>query len=82
MLSSVRSALGDSCFFLSGQEVEARSDLSYHNFSQLYRTLMFDAQRSVRSQVLPEYILYILYRYDIPRAVAYIYMHLFVTVTQ
>uniref|UniRef100_A0A3Q3M3Q5 1-phosphatidylinositol 4,5-bisphosphate phosphodiesterase gamma n=1 Tax=Mastacembelus armatus TaxID=205130 RepID=A0A3Q3M3Q5_9TELE len=29
------------------QEVEARSDLSYPNFAQLYRTLMFDAQRSV-----------------------------------
>lgn len=29
------------------QEVEARSDLSYPNFSQLYRTLMFDAQKSV-----------------------------------
>ncbi|XP_035502529.2 1-phosphatidylinositol 4,5-bisphosphate phosphodiesterase gamma-1-like isoform X2 [Scophthalmus maximus] len=28
------------------QEVEARSDLSYPNFAQLYRTLMFDAQRS------------------------------------
>uniref|UniRef100_A0A3B4XXC3 Phosphoinositide phospholipase C n=1 Tax=Seriola lalandi dorsalis TaxID=1841481 RepID=A0A3B4XXC3_SERLL len=29
------------------QEVEARSDLSYPHFAQLYRTLMFDAQRSV-----------------------------------
>uniref|UniRef100_A0A8C9Y5S0 1-phosphatidylinositol 4,5-bisphosphate phosphodiesterase gamma n=1 Tax=Sander lucioperca TaxID=283035 RepID=A0A8C9Y5S0_SANLU len=29
------------------QEVEARSELSYPNFSQLYRTLMFDAQKSV-----------------------------------
>uniref|UniRef100_A0AAQ4Q929 1-phosphatidylinositol 4,5-bisphosphate phosphodiesterase gamma n=1 Tax=Gasterosteus aculeatus aculeatus TaxID=481459 RepID=A0AAQ4Q929_GASAC len=29
------------------QEVEARSDLSYPNFSQLYRTLMFDAQKTV-----------------------------------
>uniref|UniRef100_A0A3B3C9A1 1-phosphatidylinositol 4,5-bisphosphate phosphodiesterase gamma n=1 Tax=Oryzias melastigma TaxID=30732 RepID=A0A3B3C9A1_ORYME len=27
------------------QEVEARSELSYPNFAQLYRTLMFDAQR-------------------------------------
>uniref|UniRef100_A0A8C5C4Q1 1-phosphatidylinositol 4,5-bisphosphate phosphodiesterase gamma n=1 Tax=Gadus morhua TaxID=8049 RepID=A0A8C5C4Q1_GADMO len=34
------------------QEVEARSDLSYPNFSQLYRTLMFDAQRSVSSPFL------------------------------
>uniref|UniRef100_A0A665WT05 1-phosphatidylinositol 4,5-bisphosphate phosphodiesterase gamma n=1 Tax=Echeneis naucrates TaxID=173247 RepID=A0A665WT05_ECHNA len=29
------------------QEVEARSDLSYPNFAQLYRTLMFDAQKSL-----------------------------------
>uniref|UniRef100_A0AAQ6AD54 1-phosphatidylinositol 4,5-bisphosphate phosphodiesterase gamma n=1 Tax=Amphiprion ocellaris TaxID=80972 RepID=A0AAQ6AD54_AMPOC len=29
------------------QEVEARNDLSHPNFAQLYRTLMFDAQRSV-----------------------------------
>lgn len=29
------------------QEVEARSELSYPNFAQLYRTLMFDSQRSV-----------------------------------
>uniref|UniRef100_A0A671WK22 1-phosphatidylinositol 4,5-bisphosphate phosphodiesterase gamma n=1 Tax=Sparus aurata TaxID=8175 RepID=A0A671WK22_SPAAU len=29
------------------QEVEARTDLSYPNFAQLYRTLMFDAQKSV-----------------------------------
>uniref|UniRef100_A0A8C4FC22 Phosphoinositide phospholipase C n=1 Tax=Dicentrarchus labrax TaxID=13489 RepID=A0A8C4FC22_DICLA len=29
------------------QEVEARSDLSYPNFAQLYRTLMFDTQKSV-----------------------------------
>uniref|UniRef100_A0A3Q3GHQ2 1-phosphatidylinositol 4,5-bisphosphate phosphodiesterase gamma n=1 Tax=Kryptolebias marmoratus TaxID=37003 RepID=A0A3Q3GHQ2_KRYMA len=29
------------------QEVEARSELSYHNFSQLYRTLMFDSQRTI-----------------------------------
>ncbi|CAL8271241.1 unnamed protein product, partial [Arctogadus glacialis] len=33
------------------QEVEARSDLSYPNFSQLYRTLMFDAQRSIIEQL-------------------------------
>ncbi|CAB1437985.1 unnamed protein product [Pleuronectes platessa] len=31
------------------QEVEARSDLSYPNFAQLYRTLMFDRQRSIMS---------------------------------
>uniref|UniRef100_A0A674BL18 Phosphoinositide phospholipase C n=1 Tax=Salmo trutta TaxID=8032 RepID=A0A674BL18_SALTR len=29
------------------QEVEARCDLSFPHFAQLYRTLMFDAQRSV-----------------------------------
>lgn len=29
------------------KEVEARSDLSYPHFTQLYRTLMFDAQKSV-----------------------------------
>lgn len=29
------------------KEVEARGDLSYPNFTQLYRTLMFDAQKSV-----------------------------------
>lgn len=34
-------------YFLSGQEVEARCDLSFPHFAQLYRTLMFDAQRSV-----------------------------------
>uniref|UniRef100_A0A672G1F3 1-phosphatidylinositol 4,5-bisphosphate phosphodiesterase gamma n=1 Tax=Salarias fasciatus TaxID=181472 RepID=A0A672G1F3_SALFA len=28
-------------------KLQARSDLSYPNFAQLYRTLMFDAQRSV-----------------------------------
>ncbi|KAJ4943079.1 hypothetical protein JOQ06_005588 [Pogonophryne albipinna] len=33
------------------QEVEARSDLSYPNFSQLYRTLMFDAQKSIIEQL-------------------------------
>uniref|UniRef100_A0A665WST1 1-phosphatidylinositol 4,5-bisphosphate phosphodiesterase gamma n=1 Tax=Echeneis naucrates TaxID=173247 RepID=A0A665WST1_ECHNA len=33
------------------QEVEARSDLSYPNFAQLYRTLMFDAQKSVSACV-------------------------------
>uniref|UniRef100_A0A8D3E9N0 1-phosphatidylinositol 4,5-bisphosphate phosphodiesterase gamma n=1 Tax=Scophthalmus maximus TaxID=52904 RepID=A0A8D3E9N0_SCOMX len=33
------------------QEVEARSDLSYPNFAQLYRTLMFDAQRSIIEQL-------------------------------
>lgn len=29
------------------QEVEARSELTFPNFSQLYRTLMFDAQKNV-----------------------------------
>ncbi|CAF88475.1 unnamed protein product, partial [Tetraodon nigroviridis] len=29
------------------QEVEARSDLTYPNFAQLYRTLMFDSQKTV-----------------------------------
>lgn len=29
------------------QEVEARCELSYPHFAQLYRTLMFDIQRSV-----------------------------------
>lgn len=29
------------------QEVEARSDLTYPNFAQLYRTLMFDTQKTV-----------------------------------
>lgn len=29
------------------KEVEARSDLAYPHFTQLYRTLMFDAQKSV-----------------------------------
>ncbi|XP_037553736.1 1-phosphatidylinositol 4,5-bisphosphate phosphodiesterase gamma-1 [Nematolebias whitei] len=33
------------------QEVEARSELSYPNFSQLYRTLMFDSQRSIIEQL-------------------------------
>ncbi|TNN59903.1 1-phosphatidylinositol 4,5-bisphosphate phosphodiesterase gamma-1 [Liparis tanakae] len=33
------------------QEVEARSDLSYPNFSQLYRTLMFDAQKTIIEQL-------------------------------
>ncbi|XP_056132461.1 1-phosphatidylinositol 4,5-bisphosphate phosphodiesterase gamma-1-like isoform X2 [Lampris incognitus] len=33
------------------QEVEARSELSYPNFAQLYRTLMFDAQRSIIEQL-------------------------------
>ncbi|XP_067086423.1 1-phosphatidylinositol 4,5-bisphosphate phosphodiesterase gamma-1-like isoform X2 [Osmerus mordax] len=33
------------------QEVEARSDLSYAHFAQLYRTLMFDAQRSIIEQL-------------------------------
>uniref|UniRef100_A0A3B3ZQB9 1-phosphatidylinositol 4,5-bisphosphate phosphodiesterase gamma n=1 Tax=Periophthalmus magnuspinnatus TaxID=409849 RepID=A0A3B3ZQB9_9GOBI len=32
------------------QEVEARNDLSYPNFAQLYRTLMFDAQRTVSTE--------------------------------
>uniref|UniRef100_A0A8C5G4G5 Phosphoinositide phospholipase C n=1 Tax=Gouania willdenowi TaxID=441366 RepID=A0A8C5G4G5_GOUWI len=31
------------------QEVEARSDLSYSNFAQLYRSLMFDSQKRVIS---------------------------------
>uniref|UniRef100_A0A8C5BU50 1-phosphatidylinositol 4,5-bisphosphate phosphodiesterase gamma n=1 Tax=Gadus morhua TaxID=8049 RepID=A0A8C5BU50_GADMO len=48
------------------QEVEARSDLSYPNFSQLYRTLMFDAQRSVSSPFLPEYLLYTAHPYNNP----------------
>uniref|UniRef100_I3KTS5 1-phosphatidylinositol 4,5-bisphosphate phosphodiesterase gamma n=1 Tax=Oreochromis niloticus TaxID=8128 RepID=I3KTS5_ORENI len=38
------------------QEVEARSDLSYPNFAQLYRTLMFDAQRSVSVRYKATYI--------------------------
>eukprot|EP00064_Thunnus_orientalis_P016312 superscaffoldBa00003203_g16376 len=33
------------------QEVEARCDLSYPNFAQLYRTLMFDAQKSIIEQL-------------------------------
>ncbi|KAK7889873.1 hypothetical protein WMY93_025433 [Mugilogobius chulae] len=33
------------------QEVEARNDLSYPNFAQLYRTLMFDAQRTIIEQL-------------------------------
>ncbi|KAM6962657.1 1-phosphatidylinositol 4,5-bisphosphate phosphodiesterase gamma-1-like isoform 1-T1 [Aplochiton taeniatus] len=33
------------------QEVEARSELSYPHFAQLYRTLMFDAQRSIIEQL-------------------------------
>lgn len=41
-----------SCVFglsspLVTQEVEARSDLTYPNFAQLYRTLMFDTQKTV-----------------------------------
>uniref|UniRef100_A0A8C7HL23 1-phosphatidylinositol 4,5-bisphosphate phosphodiesterase gamma n=1 Tax=Oncorhynchus kisutch TaxID=8019 RepID=A0A8C7HL23_ONCKI len=32
------------------QEVEARCDLSFPHFAQLYRTLMFDAQRSVSNR--------------------------------
>uniref|UniRef100_A0A8C7ZX49 1-phosphatidylinositol 4,5-bisphosphate phosphodiesterase gamma n=1 Tax=Oryzias sinensis TaxID=183150 RepID=A0A8C7ZX49_9TELE len=35
------------------QEVEARSELSYPNFAQLYRTLMFDAQRSMEKSSAP-----------------------------
>uniref|UniRef100_A0A1A8FWG6 1-phosphatidylinositol 4,5-bisphosphate phosphodiesterase gamma n=2 Tax=Nothobranchius korthausae TaxID=1143690 RepID=A0A1A8FWG6_9TELE len=33
------------------QEVEARSELSYPNFAQLYRTLMFDSQKSIIEQL-------------------------------
>ncbi|KAM9478113.1 1-phosphatidylinositol 4,5-bisphosphate phosphodiesterase gamma-1-like isoform 2-T4 [Salvelinus alpinus] len=33
------------------QEVEARCDLSFPHFAQLYRTLMFDAQRSIIEQL-------------------------------
>ncbi|XP_066572245.1 1-phosphatidylinositol 4,5-bisphosphate phosphodiesterase gamma-1 [Amia ocellicauda] len=33
------------------QEVEARCDLTFPHFSQLYRTLMFDAQKSVIEQL-------------------------------
>ncbi|CAL1592677.1 unnamed protein product [Knipowitschia caucasica] len=33
------------------QEVEARNDLSYPHFAQLYRTLMFDAQRTIIEQL-------------------------------
>ncbi|XP_068175043.1 1-phosphatidylinositol 4,5-bisphosphate phosphodiesterase gamma-1-like isoform X2 [Antennarius striatus] len=33
------------------QEVEARRELSYPNFAQLYRTLMFDAQKSIIEQL-------------------------------
>ncbi|KAJ8278208.1 hypothetical protein GJAV_G00085080 [Gymnothorax javanicus] len=33
------------------QEVEARCDLSFAHFAQLYRTLMFDAQRSITEQL-------------------------------
>lgn len=41
-----------SCVFglgslLCTQEVEARSDLTYPNFAQLYRTLMFHTQKTV-----------------------------------
>lgn len=41
-----------SCVFglsspLVTQEVEARSELTYPNFAQLYRTLMFDTQKTV-----------------------------------
>uniref|UniRef100_A0A665WSF7 1-phosphatidylinositol 4,5-bisphosphate phosphodiesterase gamma n=1 Tax=Echeneis naucrates TaxID=173247 RepID=A0A665WSF7_ECHNA len=35
-------------------KLQARSDLSYPNFAQLYRTLMFDAQKSVSACVWPE----------------------------
>lgn len=34
------------------QEVEARNDLTYPNFAQLYRTLMFDAQKTVSARTL------------------------------
>uniref|UniRef100_A0A3B4H5A8 1-phosphatidylinositol 4,5-bisphosphate phosphodiesterase gamma n=1 Tax=Pundamilia nyererei TaxID=303518 RepID=A0A3B4H5A8_9CICH len=37
-------------------KLQARSDLSYPNFAQLYRTLMFDAQRSVSVRYKPTYI--------------------------
>uniref|UniRef100_A0A3P9NVM4 1-phosphatidylinositol 4,5-bisphosphate phosphodiesterase gamma n=1 Tax=Poecilia reticulata TaxID=8081 RepID=A0A3P9NVM4_POERE len=33
------------------QEVEAKNELLYFNFAQLYRTLMFDAQRSIIEQL-------------------------------
>ncbi|XP_077389932.1 1-phosphatidylinositol 4,5-bisphosphate phosphodiesterase gamma-1-like isoform X2 [Festucalex cinctus] len=33
------------------QEVDARGELSYPNFAQLYRTLMFDTQRSIIEQL-------------------------------
>ncbi|XP_029683948.1 1-phosphatidylinositol 4,5-bisphosphate phosphodiesterase gamma-1-like [Takifugu rubripes] len=33
------------------QEVEARSDLTFPNFAQLYRTLMFDAQKNITEQL-------------------------------
>ncbi|KAL4635332.1 1-phosphatidylinositol 4,5-bisphosphate phosphodiesterase gamma-1-like isoform X1 [Arapaima gigas] len=35
------------------QEVEARCELTFPHFAQLYRTLMFDAQRSVSTAPLP-----------------------------
>uniref|UniRef100_A0A669DQ88 1-phosphatidylinositol 4,5-bisphosphate phosphodiesterase gamma n=1 Tax=Oreochromis niloticus TaxID=8128 RepID=A0A669DQ88_ORENI len=37
-------------------KLQARSDLSYPNFAQLYRTLMFDAQRSVSVRYKATYI--------------------------
>uniref|UniRef100_H2MCH7 1-phosphatidylinositol 4,5-bisphosphate phosphodiesterase gamma n=1 Tax=Oryzias latipes TaxID=8090 RepID=H2MCH7_ORYLA len=47
------------------QEVEARSELSYPNFAQLYRTLMFDAQRSVSvKQTFNAYLLCQISLYD------------------
>lgn len=43
-LSSCESGLTSPLFT---QEVEARSELTYPNFAQLYRTLMFDTQKTV-----------------------------------
>lgn len=35
------------CLF-SCQEVEARNEMSFSHFTQFYKNLMFDAQKSVR----------------------------------
>ncbi|XP_051929496.1 1-phosphatidylinositol 4,5-bisphosphate phosphodiesterase gamma-1-like isoform X2 [Hippocampus zosterae] len=39
------------------QEVDARGELVYPNFAQLYRTLMFDAQRSIIEQLELSFLL-------------------------
>ncbi|XP_058879019.1 1-phosphatidylinositol 4,5-bisphosphate phosphodiesterase gamma-1-like isoform X1 [Acipenser ruthenus] len=39
------------CLVPSPQEVEARSELSFTHFTQLYKNLMFDAQKSIIDQL-------------------------------